>query len=145
MTFSKTISLGALAALVLLATGACDSTGPDGPRGPGSFLATLVSPNGDEGSAVFELTGGVELGAVTGFGGEVFHQHFGGSTRVVVVLDQPGQISFRIGTGDVGEPPEAAVIQVADGENELRPSVAAYRVEITEVEAGSGSQMGGSP
>ena len=129
------------AALVFLffVAGACDSTGPDGPKGPGALTATLVSPNGAEASAVFEFTGGVDLSFVSVVGGEAFYQHSGGSSRVVVVLDDPGEIQFRVGTADVGEIPQVTVIQVADGNNDLRPSVSGYEIRV-EGEKYSGGQ-----
>jgi hypothetical protein len=124
--------LSRLAALGLLAlgAGACDSLGPEGPSGSGSFLATLVSPHGNEASAVFELTGGVGLGTVSPIDGEVFYQHFGASTRIVVVMDDPGEVRFQVRTEDIGQVPEVTVIQVASGENELRASLSGYSVQI---------------
>jgi hypothetical protein len=110
--------------------------------GPGFLLATLVSPLGNEASAVFELTGGVGLGTVSAPGGQVFYEHFGGSTRIIVVLNDPGEVRFRVRTEDVGQPPEVSVIQVADGENRLRTSLSGYTVRLTREEDLSG---GGQP
>ena len=118
----------AVLGLLAFTVGACDSLGPDGPKGPGSLLATLVSPNGTEASAVFELTGGIGLGTVSPVGGEVFYQHFGGSSRVVVVMDEPGEVQFQVRTEDIGQLPEAVVIQVAGGDDQLRPSLSGYSV-----------------
>jgi hypothetical protein len=126
----RSIHQTALLGILAVALGACDSTGPAGPKGPGTLTATLVSPNGAEGSAVFEITGGIDLGFVITTGGEVFHQHSGGTSRVVVILDDPGEIRFRVGTEDVAEIPQVAVIQVADGENHLRPSLSGYEVRV---------------
>lgn len=124
--------------LLALNVGACDSLGPDEPKGPGSLLATLVSPMGNEASAVFELTGGVGLGSVSSFGGEVFYQHFGGSTRIVVVMNDPGEIRFKVWTEDVGQLPDVTVIQVADGEDQLRTSLSGYTVRFAREEDPAG-------
>jgi len=131
--------------LLLLASGACDSTGPDGPQGPGALMATLISPNGAEASAVFELTGGIDLSFVSTVGGEAFYQHSGGSSRIVVVLDDPGEIQFRVGTEDVGELPEVTVIQVADGANNLRASVSGYEVRVEGEKYSPGPGQGSQP
>lgn len=136
----KTVVALVLLGLVL---GACDSTGPEGPKGPGALVATLVSPNGNEASAVFEITGGIDLSFVSTVGGEAFYQHSGGSSRVVVVLDDPGEIQFRVGAEDVGELPQISVIQVADGDNHLRSSVSGYEVRVEGEEYPSG--QGGQP
>ena len=128
--------------LLALCVGACDTLGPDEPMGPGSLLATLVSPLGNEASAVFELTGGVGLVTVSAPGGEVFYEHFGGSTRIIVVLNDPGEVRFQVRTEDVGQPPEVSVIQVADGDNRLRTSLSGYTVRFTREEDPSG---GGQP
>jgi hypothetical protein len=127
---------------LLLAAG-CDSTGPGDGRGPGFITATLVSPAGSEGSAVFELTGGTGLGFVSSDGGETFYQHSAGSSRVVVVLDDPGVIRFQVGTGDFGDLPSVQVLQVADGQNQLRPSLTGYQVQV-EGKKNSPSGQGGS-
>jgi len=139
------VSRGLLLGLVGLAVGGCDSTGPDGPSGPGSFQAILISPSGDEGSAVFELTGGVGLGAVSTVGGEAFYEHSGGSTRVVVVRDDPGEIRFQIWTENLGRLPEVSVVQVADGENQLRASPASYSVQLSAEGNSSQNGLGGAP
>ena len=119
-----------LSAGILLTGIGCDSTGPGGPKGPGQITVTLSSPNGSEASAVFEITGGTDLGFVSAEGGETFHQHSLGSSRVVVILDEPGVIEFRVGTEDVGDLPAVQVIQVADGQNQLRSSVLGYEIHL---------------
>lgn len=126
-----------LTALALLTVAAaCDDLGPSGPRGPGSIHADLVSPNGAEGSAVLELVGGTGLGTVTATGGEVFYEREGDTLRIVVVLDVPGEIGVRIDTEDVRDLPSVTVVQVADGDNQLRSSLAGYHVELYQLEKG---------
>ncbi len=133
----RAVVLTGLALLVCLLPG-CSDQGPSGPSGPGSIYVDLISPNGAEGSAVFELRTGVEPGAVISNEGDVFFRYDGGTGvwRVVVVNDLPGVVRFRIRTMNVRALPEVSVLQVADGGNELRPSVAGYGVEMTPVEEG---------
>jgi len=123
--------------LALAAMG-CNDLGPSGPGGPGSINVTLSSPNGAEGSAVFEMAGGTGPGVVTSFGGEVYHYfNYGtGVTRVVVIMDVPGNVQFKVGTSDVGDLPVVTVLQVADGDDQLRASLSGYEVEVIPVEDG---------
>ena len=120
-----------LVALIPLVLGACDSLGPEDKGGPGALTVTLLSPHGDEGSAVFELVGGVGLSTVSPVGGEVFYQHFGGSSRIVGVMDEAGEVRFQVRTDDVQELPAVEILQVAGGDNQLRGSLAGYSVEFS--------------
>ena len=139
------VLLGAavLGPLALTAWACGDSTGPSGPKGPGAFEVSLVSPNGAEGSAVLSMAGGTGLGEITTTDGEVYFHHAGGSSKVIVLLDTPGSIRFRVETQEVADLPSVAVEQVADGGNELRASVSGYQVQIVQMEIPSGGQ--GSP
>lgn len=114
------------------ATG-CDFLGLSGPSGPGELHAIIVSPNAYDGAAVIEMTGGSGLTWLTSDDGEVIYEHDGSTTRVIVILDDPGPITFRIRVEDVAELPAATVIQVADGNNELRTSLTDYDVEWAQV------------
>ena len=114
------------------ATG-CDFLGLSGPSGPGELHANIVSPNALEGAAVLEITGGLGLGSITSDNGEVFYEHDGGTTRLVVILDHPGPITFRVRVTDVAELPSATMIQIADGNNELRTSLSDYEIEWIQV------------
>lgn len=116
------------ASAVIAAIAACDILNP-GPSGPGELRANIVSPNANDGAAVLELTGGAGLGLVTTDNGEAFYQHDGATTRVVVVLENPGLITFMVRVEDVAALPSVTVLQVADGNNELRTSVSGYDVE----------------
>jgi len=129
VTKNSRILSGVISASVMIAAiAACDIFSP-GPSGPGELHANLVSPNATEGAAVLEVTGGVGLGLVTTDHGQAFYQADGGTTRVVVILDDPGQITFQIRVQDVAELPSVMVVQVADGSNELRTSLTGYDVE----------------
>ncbi len=119
------------AALLLAATATgCDFLGLSGPSGPGELHANILSPDGAvDGAAVLELTGPTGFGSLTTDRGDVFFERDGNTTRVVVVLDDPGLITFTMRVEDVSELPEVTVVQVADGNNELRSSVAGYDYE----------------
>ena len=123
--------------LFLVPATGCDDLGPSGPKGPGSVRVDLLSPNGAEGSAVFEVRGGgTGLGVVTTAGGEVYYDHGTDATRVVVILDSPGQIGFLVRTRDLRNLPSVTVTQVADGNDQLRGSLSGYEVELTQLEDG---------
>jgi hypothetical protein len=100
--------------------------------------ADLVSPNGPESAVVLELVGGRDLGSLALEGGEIFSEQDGNILRIVVVMDDPGSIRVEIRTEDVAKLPSVAVIQVADGENELRASLEGYEVSFTKVPDGQG-------
>lgn len=138
----KSFRLGFLI-LPLFALGACDSLGPEDKGGPGALTVSLLSPNGAEGSAVFELVGGLGLSTVSPVGGEVFYQHFGGSSRIVVVMDEPGEVRFIVRTDDVQELPAVNIIQVAGGGDELRGSLEGYTIEFSAEKDSSKKGRGG--
>jgi hypothetical protein len=94
-----------------------------------AFDATLVSPNGPEGAAVFELAGEYHNVQLTG-SGQVFAHADRGVTRVVIVLDTPGEIGFTVQLDVAGELPQTQVVEVADGSNQIRASVSEYRLEL---------------
>ena len=108
---------------------ACEST-PVDPTGPGELEAALISPNGDEGSAVLELAG-AGIGQVTGIQGQAYTLPSGSDIRVVIILNNPGQIKLNIAVDDVASVPAVAVIEVADGANVLRSSTTGYSVEFS--------------
>jgi hypothetical protein len=118
-----------LAALTVAGIATCDS-GPSGPGGSGTIVVTVTSPNGAEGAALLELSGGVGLGPVTSAGGDVFFDHRETTSRVVVILDAPGEIRFDVRSDDVGTPPQVTLLQVADGDDALRPSLFGYHVDL---------------
>lgn len=125
------ILIGVIAVLIVsLTMVGCDFLGLSGPSGPGELHANIISPTGAvDGAAVLELTGPTGLGSIrTGFG-DVFFERDGNTTRVVIILDDPGLLTFHMRVEDVSELPEATVLQVADGNNELRASVSGYEIE----------------
>jgi hypothetical protein len=122
-----------LAATLVFLLAGCSDPGSPKPRGPGSLQVELISPNGAEGSAVFELQTEASLGVVSAVGGDAFQEHHTADqvSRVVVVMNVPGTVSFKIRTGNVGDVPEVRVLQVADGSDLLRESTGGYTVEVT--------------
>ena len=123
----RRLALGAVTATAVFF--ACDSN-PTAVSGPGELHALVVSPNGPEGAAVLELRG-AGLGTVSMSGGYAFGEPSAGSMRLVVVLNQPGDIAFTISVDDVGNVPTATIVEVSDGANQLRASSAGYTVEFT--------------
>lgn len=98
-----------------------------------AYEATLISPHNLDGAAVIELDGEF-ADAVTPVSGQVFTHANGGVTRVVVVLPTPGTIGFMLNLDAAGEPPDARVIEVADGSNTLRTSPGDYLVTFRGIE-----------
>ncbi len=114
---------------LLVAVASCGSE-PVGPVGPGQLRVTLHSANSDDAAAVLELSGsGLRAAEVTG--GDVFLKQVGNKTRVVIVLNDPGQIDFLLDVDDMSRLPTVTVIEVADHNNQLRGSIADYRATIT--------------
>ncbi len=58
----------------------------------------------------------------------MFHWRAGGLSRVVVLLDQPGELRFRVSVEDLNRPPRLRIVEVADPSNALRASLARYSV-----------------
>lgn len=119
--------LGVAVLSLPLVAGACHDAGPT--AGPGVVTATLVSPNGPEGAAVFSLFG-AGLGDVTPVQGRVWSLRHGDSVRVVVVRDGGGDLAFRLALADTTQKPGAVVLQVAGSDDRLRVGLSGYRVEF---------------
>ena len=118
----------AVIAALLVALGGCGrDAGPD--LQPGVLTAALVSPNGPEGAALISLVGS-GIGTVDAPAGRVFQFSQGDTTRVLLILDVPGDVIFRVSVPNLRDPPAATVTQVADGENRLRQDVSTYRVRF---------------
>jgi hypothetical protein len=124
------LGAGATALLATISL-SCDSD-PVEPLGPGHVEGLLVSPHGAEGAAVLVLAAG-DISTVEVDHGTAFVEADGTTTRLVLVLDDPGEIRFRVSVAERSEPPEATVIEVADGQNNLRNTPSTYSVEFTPV------------
>jgi hypothetical protein len=115
-----------------LSLAACgDGGGPGtGTEDGGVYNAVLQSPNGAEGAAAIELTGpGIQ--SVTASGGRIFSQASGGTTRVVVVHQTATEIAFRVIMAEGQAPPAARVVEVVDGNDLPRTSLAGYSVTFS--------------
>ena len=116
---------------ILLATGCEDS--PAGPTGPGVLHITLESPNSDDAAVVLELSGGSTYREYRMDLGDIFAEQDGDLTRIVAIKDDPGTIVFRMRAHDLSTLPTATVIQVADGNNDVRTSLSGYSVNFQQV------------
>lgn len=131
---------GPLSRMLLLpvavaAFASCDLGIFGGPSGPGLFGVTLTSPYGPDGAAVVELTDAPSLGVVAVELGQSFYEHEGSTTRAIVVMVTPGEIYFTVHTEDIGELPTVTIVQVADGDNQLRQDLSGYEVRVERIES----------
>ena len=112
----------------LLPLSACDKGGGGtGTQDGGEYQAVLQSPNGAEGAAACELTGpGIQSVAATG--GRLFAQAWGPNMRVVVVNEPAAPVSFRVTMAEGQAPPSVRVVEVVDGNDMPRTSLAGYNV-----------------
>ena len=97
---------------------------------PGPLTATVESPNGAEGAVLLHLVGG-GISFLEPLTGDLYTSVLGDTTKVLVLLDIPGEIAFRLNVTDTTQPPVTTVLQVSDGQNEVRASLAEYRVRFT--------------
>jgi hypothetical protein len=108
-----------------------DATRPAGEETRGAQLqATVVSPHGSEGAAVIEVEG-LRVVGVTTDDGQVFVSRSGDILRAVIVRDEPGPLQFTVQVLDPRFPVATRILQVADGDNRVRPTVDGYQVELT--------------
>ena len=133
MPLIRTLGTRALTMAVLVAalSGCFSDPVGGGPRQAGEMTATVVSPNGDEGSAILEVASGtiVAVGST-----ESYTQVYGVATapaRVVVVRLEPGEIALHLVAADVNHPPELRVVQVAGPDNALRTDLSGYSVRLS--------------
>jgi hypothetical protein len=125
MKFSNVFAHAArgLSLLAVVVASACDSQ-----AAPGSLAAMLVSPNGPEGAAYVTLFGpGI---TVSPLGARTFSHAVGDTVHVVLVRDQPGDLSFLINVPDTTQHPAVVIREVAGGDNRLRADASAYRLDI---------------
>ena len=119
--------LSLLAATIFL----CAACSDHGPVGDLELLtATLVSPNGAEGAAVIVLYDVAGVLAPVG-DTEIYQSQGAALTRLVLINQVGGALSFEVPVPSGGVPPIAIVQQVAGPDDELRTSLSGYRVEFT--------------
>ena len=115
--------------LVAAVLAACDSPGGPPPQTGGEYRVVLESPHGAEGAASIDLVGtGIE--SVVADEGALFEQPVGAARRVVVVREPAGAIRFRIVMAPGHPLPTAEVVEVVDGDDRPRASLAGYRVTL---------------
>jgi hypothetical protein len=116
-----------VAVLLALATAlGCEEQA--GPGEQGFFRVTLVSPNGAEGAALFEMPidGIVSLRAPVG---TVVGSESDGRRWVALFVSQPGELVLEVGVADRRKPPEVRLHQVS-GPNDQARVLTGYRVEV---------------
>lgn len=107
---------------------ACADEGPV--SGPGTMTATLLSPNGPEGAALVILLGD-GVGAITPVGDtEVYSYSSNGSTRVVLINQMGGDLSFQVAVADTTQLPGAVVQEVAGPDDQRRTAISEYELEL---------------
>jgi len=129
MIVTRTSKLAAvLASVALLLLLACGEDATQPAPVPGDLAVNVVSPNGLEGAAVLQT---IQEGIVdiTSEVGQAHHWRAGGVSRIVVLLDEPGDVRFTLSVADLNRPPQLRVVEVADPDNRLRSLVIGYVVE----------------
>ena len=99
--------------------------------GPGTMLATLVSPaGGAEGAAVIELFGdGIQ--SIEGVGPtEVFSRLNEDGARVALINQEGDQLMFLIDLADTLQLPSFVIEEVAGPDDQLRPDLGKYKIEF---------------
>ena len=115
-----------LSVITLALLAACADEGPV--SGPGTMIATLLSPNGSEGAALVILLGD-GVGAITSVGDtEVYSYSSNGSTRIVLINQVGGDLSFQVAVADTTQPPGAVVQEVAGPDDQQRTAISEYEL-----------------
>ena len=122
------MSRRAIVLLALLSVAACSDVAPE--SGPGTVTATIVSPNGSEGAAAVTLVGR-GIGDVEAVGDTEVHQYRDANgTRLVLVNQAGGTLSFQVALSDTTHLPVVVVQEVAAPDDELRASLQGYDVRF---------------
>ena len=111
--------------LVLAAALSCDDF--SSPRQSDWYAASIMSPNGAEGSALLEITG--EVTEVTSESARVFFRANAGVTRAILVLPEAGTLRFRVRLASVAPPPDTRIVMIGGPSDSLRLNLAGYRVQ----------------
>ncbi|HEX2209899.1 MAG TPA: hypothetical protein VHG93_19650 [Longimicrobium sp.] len=119
-----------LVLLPLLALAACDGgTGASSSAG-GEYIGALQSPNGPEGAAMLEITGG-SVQEISAASATLFRQPVSGGQKVMLIRPDAGRIEFRVVIADGGELPQVRVVQVVAPDDSVRPTTDGYAVTFT--------------
>lgn len=120
----------ALLPLAAALLAACDG-GTGSQTAGGEYIAALESPHGAEGAALLELEGG-GVQSVHAASLSLFQQPLsGGGRRLLLVREPAGRLEFRVRMAPGSAPPAVRVVEVVDGDDQQRPSVAGYTVTFT--------------
>ena len=115
-----------LAVAAALACG--DPSDQAGPAQEGPVRVILVSPNGPEGAALFEMPidGIVSVRAPVG---AVFESQAAGRRQVALFASQPIQLVLELTVADQAHPPDVRLVQVSGPDDQARP-LTGYRVQV---------------
>ncbi len=129
ITYWTAVALVCFAAILV----ACDDEVTPPEPVPGDLVVTLVSPNGAEGAVVLETADeGIE--AIQSLAGEAHHWRNDGVSRIVVLLEEPGEIRFVLSLTDVNRPPAIEILEVAAPDNGLRDDLSEYAFDTAVIE-----------
>ena len=123
-----------LAAALSLAAACSDDPTGGAPRA-GTLVVRLTTPHADDGAMLFEVSGPpIDTSAAAGASLQLFTRRADGSTLVgVVVGDLTNGAVIRLQVPDVGAAAAytARLLEVADRQNALRPSLTGYALTVT--------------
>ena len=108
-----------LGLMALFVIGCGDNPTPPHIPVPGTLTVRLDSPAGPESAARFRLIGGGIRGILASEG-RVFSALRGDTADVIVVLQVPGDVRFRLTVADTAALPSMTVVEVAGPDNALR-------------------------
>jgi hypothetical protein len=132
--------LGVTAVLVPAGMAGCGGDGgPAGPQ-PGTLVATLTTPNGDDGAILVRINGPGITQVVAGRAGDYLKVLQEGNTVTAVVvgeLDSGALIRFDVPDLETRSSYGASILQVADESNALRGSLAGYSLALAPAASGS--------
>ena len=127
--------LFALAAVVLGAACAGDSTGSGAPAGRGTLIVRLTTPHTDDGAILFELSGPrIDSVVTVNASLQSFTRRANDSTIVGAVIG--GVVNGAVVTLQVPDVNASAlytvrIVEVADRENVLRTSLTGYALTVS--------------
>ena len=113
--------------LPLLLLVACESTSPSTPV---TAEVRIISPAQAEGAVLVEMTGPMTDPTNAG-PGELIARSRGDTLWVLVIMENPGEARFTVGLPNADSRISTRLLQVADGSNALRSSLAGYEVKVT--------------
>jgi hypothetical protein len=131
----RTSCMFAAVAFGLAAGIACGDDETAGPAGPvaGTLVATLSTPNPDDGAILFRVSGPDITEVTRGEPADYFHFVEAGSSVTAVAVGELGSravLTFHVPDTDAVSAYSATVLDVADRNNELRGSLAGYELTI---------------